>query len=208
MNSSHTPINDTYVADLLTSRRTVHEFADEQPSAESLHALIQAGVDKARWAPNHGLTEPWDFYHLGEQTAQQVAQLNAELVRAKKGDAAADKKLQRWLSMPEWLVVTQTLPRASLQASHPEKYAYIEREDYAATACAIQNLMLYCHSQGLGSKWSTGEVTRSPELYHLLNIDSMQATIVGIIWIGMAKNPDKRSSIRKRNLNDIYHRLA
>lgn len=191
---------------LLTSRRTAHQFANQQPTAEALQRIITAGIECARWAPNHGLSEPWDFYHLGQDTATQVARLNAELVRQSKGDAAAEKKLQRWLDMPEWLLVTQRLPRASLRDSYPDKYTLLKQEDYAATACAIQNFMLYCHSQNLACKWSTGGITRAPELYQLLTLDPQAQSIVGLLWIGVAAEADRPVPKRKRCVEDIYHK--
>lgn len=188
---------------LLAGRRTAHEFASTQPS--NLPDIIRQGIDLARWAPNHGLTEPWDFYHLGRQSIEKIVAINTANVREKKGDSVAAKKKERWLSMPEWLLVTQQLPPAELRTSKPQKYAYVEREDYAACACAIQNLMLYCHSQGMDSKWSTGEVTRSDSLYDVMALDRTTTTIIGIIWIGVSAKPSKLSPRRRRTLDDVYH---
>jgi nitroreductase len=42
------------------------------------------------------------------------------------------------------------------------------QEDYAATCCSIQNMMLALHSQGVGSKWTTGAVTRTKEIADLI----------------------------------------
>ena len=110
---------------------------------------LAAAVDAAQWAPNHRRAEPWRFHLLGEEAIRRVCELNAELVRAKKGDAAAEKKLQRWLAMPGWLVCTCVGSGEGLD--DPQGKA---REDYAACCCAIQNLCLSLHASGLGSKVS------------------------------------------------------
>ena len=44
--------------------------------------------------------------------------------------------------------------------------------------------MLALWSKGIGTKWSTGDVTREPGFFELLGIDSKQERIVGLIWYG------------------------
>jgi len=88
------------VAELIRSRRTIHEFLPQAPPREP----ILRGIELARWAPNHLLTEPWRFYLLGRKTAAAIARLNADLVSRKQGPAAGQDKLQRWLAIPGWLV--------------------------------------------------------------------------------------------------------
>ena len=82
---------------LLRARRTVHEFLDEPPPA----AALEHALEVARWAPNHHLTEPWRVYALGPVAQRRIAEQNAELVRAARGERAAEVKLKRWLAMPE-----------------------------------------------------------------------------------------------------------
>lgn len=158
------------IAELLSGRRTINFFQAEPPPRE----LIVQALDLARWAPNHRLTEPWRFYWLGQNTAQAVAELNAELVAASKGADVAQRKLADWLAKPGWLVVTQLRSADPLQ----------NQEDYAACCCAMQNLMLYLWSQGVGSKWSTGAVIREARFYDLLWIDPAIEVVVGLLWYG------------------------
>ena len=40
-------------------------------------------------------------------------------------------------------------------------------EDYAACACAIQNLSLSLVADDVGCKWSTGQITKDPNTYKL-----------------------------------------
>ena len=66
------------------------------------------------------------------------------------------------------------------------------REDYAACACAIQNLMLSLWSEGVTSKWTTGSITRDPMTYEHLGLtppgeeghEEGDQKILGFIWIG------------------------
>jgi nitroreductase len=149
--SGVSPADPYATAALLRSRRTIHLFASEPPPRE----LLLEAIDLARWAPNHRLTEPWRFYLLGSETAEAVARLNADLVAEKRGEEAGRKKLERWQSMPGWFVVTSRCAEDPITT----------QENYAACCCAVQNLMLYLWSEGVGVKWGTGAVTRDPRFF-------------------------------------------
>jgi nitroreductase len=159
-------------ASLIRSRRTIHDFLPERPP----ETLIREALDVARWAPNHHLTQPWRFYLIGAETREQICRLNADLVAQRKGKEAGEDKYQRWSGIPGWMVVT------SLKNEDPVR----EREDYAATCCAIHNLSLYLWTQGVGVKWTTGPVTRHDDFYELTWIDSEVESVVGLVWYGYA----------------------
>ena len=91
-------------------------------------------------------------------------------------DAVRERVRAKWLQ-PAWLVVVHRL-RADRAA--------VQREDYAAVACAIQNLQLALHAEGIGTKWSTGAVTRAPQTYEQLGLDEHEHEIEGFISVGMA----------------------
>ncbi len=157
-------------ADLIRSRRTIHEFKEPLPPQET----VLRGLDLARWAPNHLLTEPWHFYLLGPETAQAIAKLNADLVTRKKGPDAGRTKLDRWQRIPGWLVVTCENSDDPLRS----------KEDYSACCCAIQNFSLYLWSEGIGVKWTTGDVIREADFYDLIWVDPTLETVVGLLWYG------------------------
>ena len=158
------------IAAALRGRRTVHDFTPEIPP----RALLLASIEHARWAPNHHRTEPWKFYLVGTRVGHEIAALNAELVRAKSGEAAAASKLRRWQHMPGWLVLT-----CAKNADAPR-----EREDYAACCCAAQNFALFLWGHGIGTKWGTGKVTRDPRFYALIGADPAAEFVVGLFWYG------------------------
>ena len=158
------------VASILRTRRTVHDFCATPIPDE----LIVAGIDLARWAPNHHRTEPWRFYLLGPQAQREICQLNADLVRAAKGDRPAEIKFKRWSAMPGWLVLS------CLRSDDVER----EREDYAACCCAVHILMTYLWSYGIGMKWTTGEVVRQDAFYAAAGIDVQAEFVVGMFWYG------------------------
>lgn len=155
---------------VIRSRRSINFFTPELPPRE----FVLEAIDAARWAPNHHLTEPWRFYLLSEECKQTIVDLNAELVAAEKGPEAGEAKRKRWSSMPGWLVVTCVPNSDELRAS----------EDYAATCCAVYAVLLHLWSRGIGTKWTTGAVTRDPRFYDAIWTDPEQEKVVGLIWYG------------------------
>ena len=161
---------------------------------------LAAAVDAAQWAPNHRRTEPWRFHLLGEEAIRRVCELNAELVRAKKGDAAAEKKLQRWLAMPGWLVCTCVGSGEGLD--DPQGKA---REDYAACCCAVQNLCLSLHADGLGTKWTSGAVNFDPRFGEAAGL-AADEYVVGTIWFGEADGELPPPPRKRLSMEEVLHR--
>ncbi len=160
---------------LIRSRRTTHLFDARTVDA----ALIDAALEAAVQAPNHRRTRPWRFYLLGPQTRDALVARNTEMVRASRGEAAAENKHAAWSRIPAMIVVTS--PRSD---DHMR-----EREDYGAVSAAIQNLSLYLHSAGVGVKWSTGGVTRDDHALHLLGIDPDAEFVAALLMIGYPEIP-------------------
>lgn len=156
--------------ELLRTRRTVGAFRPEPVPA----AIVDEALELATWAPNHRKTEPWRFTLLGAVARQAIIEQNAALVAAKKGADAGEAKRRQWSAVPGWLIVTQVL-RAD---------PFTREEDYAACCCAIQNLMLAFWSHGVGTKWSTGDVTRDPVFAAAAGFDPARERVVGLIWFG------------------------
>ena len=180
-----TAIERETVIRAIRTRRSIQLFRPDRPDS----ALIRQAVDLARWAPNHRLTEPWRFYFLGEVSSRRIAERNAELVQADRGDAAAKNKLKRWLGIPGWLALTCKKSDDSFR----------EREDYAACCCAAQNMMLFLWAHGVGMKWTTGPVTRDPEFYNILGISEEKEFVVSLFMFGFpAETPaTKRAAVHE-----------
>ncbi len=160
-------------AEVLRSRRTINVFL-QMPVPES---LIREAIEVSVWAPNHHVTEPWRFHLLGDESRERCLDLCHEMVLGKKGEKAADFKRKDWSAKPGWLVVT-------CQRSDDE---LLQRENYAACSAAIQTLMLYLWKAGVGSKWSSGDITRDSRFLEIVGIDEAQAFVVGLIWYGYPK---------------------
>lgn len=171
----------------LLERRTISSFKADVPSSE----IINRAIEAARWAPNHRFTEPWHFYRLGPETAAQVVALNTELIAAKKGAELAEKKRAKWATVPAWILVTSDRSDDALK----------DQEDYAATCCAIQNLQLSLWADGVGCKWTTGDVTRAEALAELCWFDAAAERVVGLLMVGYAA--EVPPAVRNKALGQI-----
>lgn len=159
------------VSDAIRSRRTIHEFQrDRLPPPE----IIVEAIEHAVWAPNHRLTQPWRFRLIGAETRERICRLNAELTSARKGERAGELKLRRWLEVPGWLLLSCRQAGDGIQ----------QREDFAACCCAAQLFMLRLWEQGIGVKWTTGDVTRHPEFFRIVDLDPQAESVVGLFWYG------------------------
>ncbi len=158
------------IDDFLRTRRTVHNF---QPRPVPDHLVVEA-IESARWAPNHKLTEPWEFVIIGKETAAAISERNAEMLRETKGEASAAHKLARWNSMPGWMLLM------CRRVDDP----FRQQEDYGACCCAAQNFMLSLWSAGVATKWGTGPVTQDPEFFRLVGVDPAERFTVGLFWYG------------------------
>ena len=182
---------------LILERRTVHEYAARPLAEGALERAIRAAIA----APNHALTEPWRFTQVGRATRERLLAIGVDLV-TNGGESplspAAESRLEITVINPaELLVVSQVLD------AHP----VIRQEDYAAVACAIQNLTLSLWSEGIGSKWGTEDFTEHPRMYSALQIDSDRERIVGFLWLGYPMKAHARKPRRKRPLHEVLRVL-
>ena len=183
------------IAGVIRDRRTIKEFSD-QPVPR---ALIAALLDLAVWAPNHKLTEPWRFYVIDGAGRNRVSEL-ARTLRYKKllstgaEESVAVRKAAEfageWAKVPAIIFVTQVI--------HPDPF--VEREDYGAVCCAVQNLMLGAQAAGLASFWGTGDLAQARPLADLVGAGENER-MVGLIRLGYAapgvKAPVKRTGAEK-----------
>jgi nitroreductase len=150
----------------LLGRRTIKDFKPDPVPAELLERALTAGI----WAQNHKMTQPWRFTVLGPATHGQLATAFAA-AQPGAGRAEAESKIR---SKPLIVAVSQKLGGDPVQ----------QREDYAAIACAIQNIQLAAWAEGLGMQWSSGKLIRLPTVYEVLGIDAQAEEIVGFLFFG------------------------
>ena len=182
------PLRD--FAEVIRGRRTINLFLQTPVPDE----LVRDAIEAATWAPNHHVTEPWHFYRLGRRTVERCLDLCVDIVTANKGPEIARFKREKWSEKPGWLVVTCRRSEDEL----------LQREDYAACAAATQNLMLYLWKAGVGSKWTTGDITRDARFFDIVGIDPDQESVVGLVWYGYPKLTPTQS---RKAVDEVTTRL-
>jgi len=222
-NKEHDSIESTK---WITARRTIHDFDQTPISPIILRNAIQCAIT----APNHRLTEPCRFIHVGPQTLNRFFHMNPveiaicldEEHNSEEKESrqvlidSIQKKLKRWSTIPGWCVVT--CKRSSKNKNinkiidHPPTFFQneTEEEDFAATCCAIQNMMLYLTSQGIGSKWVTGPIMKTGVFAELCGIQEQEEKLVGCIWYGYAKGGLSNAPAvpRRKSVYDVLTDLA
>jgi nitroreductase len=176
--------------EVLRGRRTIELFL-QSPVPD---ALVKEAIEAATWAPNHHVSEPWKFYVLGQGSIASCLDLVRDIVTAKKDAKAGEFKARNWSEKPGWLIV-------SCRRSDDE---LAQQEDYAACCAATQNLLLYLWKAGVGSKWTTGDITQDPRFFDIAGMNSDEEFVVGLIWFGYPKLTPTQS---RKGLDDVLIEL-
>ena len=184
--------------DLINSRRSIYKFTDEVVNRD----IVEQALVAASNAPSHKHTHPWKFYSIGEKARisllPDVKRL-AEIKSRKKGSQRLEEDLQRAvekiLNVPVLFAITSKRNPSDL---------FREKEDYAATVCALHNMVLSFWGNGVAAKWSTGAITRHSETYAHLNIDATAEEIIGFVKAGY---PETIPEVRKPPVEEHTVRL-
>jgi nitroreductase len=164
------------VLEAIYSRTSVKAFRPDPVERSLVEKLLDAAVR----APNHRLTEPWGFYVLTGESKRRFAELRREDRAERFPDPAApevqavlDRAYAGAIGTPVLIAVTTLLAEDPVQ----------REEDYAATFCAIQNILLAAISLGLGTYLRTGSLLNDPALAELLGVPE-DYRVVGIVYLG------------------------
>jgi nitroreductase len=160
------------------TRRTIKpdQMEDSRPVPRELLFEI---LEDAHSAPTHGLTQPWRFHvFTGEgrgKLADALESFYDQLTPA--AERREDKRAKLRANV-------RRAPISIAVASRIEPGGKIgELDEIAATACAVQNLMLSAHQRGLGSFWSSAPVACSSEFLAWLGMDATHRGL-GIVYLG------------------------
>ena len=154
-------------------------------------AQIEALLNLAHWAPTHGRTEPWRFKVYAGEGVTQFCDTHAALYKTSTD--------------PEVFTTTkfEGLQKLGNQTSHiigvymqrqvPAKIAVVE--EIAATAAAMQNILLGAEALGISALWSTGGMTHHPALKSFWGL-AEEDVVMGLLYLGYS---DAQVAEGKRN---------
>ncbi|MDB5036798.1 MAG: nitroreductase [Bacteriovoracaceae bacterium] len=171
--SEHLSAEFQTVSAIIRKRRTCKDFDGKPVEKELIEALLELAV----WAPNHGLTEPWRFrvlLHSGLKNWIKFFQ-----------DELREEDLVPFEKTFEKILKAGAIIHVSHLSSENET---VQKENSAATCAAIQNILLAATAQHLQSYWSTSKIFNHAKTNEFLNI-SHDENFVGAIWLGHGQIP-------------------
>ena len=177
------------ISEAIKKRRTIHIFSKKSVPIE----VVEKSIDAANQAPCHRKTFPWRFTRVGILKRELLYQLQLTLKFGCEptNDSNLKKIKDKMLNPSHLLIASQLCTENNVQ----------KLEDYAACACAIQNLSLSLVEDDVGCKWSTGKITTDPNTYRIAEINPIEEEIIGFIWIGYGIVPP---SIKRPSISSIY----
>lgn len=173
------------VLQAITTRRSIAQFNPDPVPRQVIEQLLDAAV----WVPNHRLTEPWQFFVLGEEAKRTFAQIRRDHRAstmpnpdAPEVQPALQKIVDDTVRTPVIIVVT------ARGHEDPE----LQEENYWATFGAVYAFMLGGWSLGLGSYFRSGTLRGYPPLRQMLDLAD-DRRIIGVLYVGYpAAVPTKR----------------
>ncbi|MGE5676395.1 MAG: nitroreductase [Mycobacterium leprae] len=164
------------VLNVIRSRRSIHAFKADPVSREQMTAILSA----ATWAPNHKLTQPWQFYVISGAAKERLARQRGEHKRKKMPDPSSEKAQQAYeRAYAELNTVPYAVMVCMATADDPTR----QFEDTLAMGAAVQNMLLAAQSMGIGTFWSSGGGTVDAETLRQLGVPEGQRP-VGLIFFG------------------------
>lgn len=165
------------IQDVIKSRRSIKP---ENFSTRQVHKEIVTDIlDAARWAPTHGMTQPWRFKVFMENGLDKIAEFQSELYRdtCQEGEFV-QAKFDKLRNRPK---LSSVLIAICMDRQESEKIPEIE--EIASVACSVQNMSLICTAYGLGAYWSTGGMTYKEEMKSYLGLEKSDK-VLGFLYVG------------------------
>lgn len=167
------------VLEAIHTRRSVGKVSEREPKKEEIEKMLEA----ARWAPNHHKTEPWHFHVLTGEGRNKLGEAYGNINIEKLNNPT---EAERQLVMESGLKKAKRSPVVIVVTVEPDRGDKIEPvEEVAATACAVQNMLLTAHELGLAAKWRTGKPVFHPIMKNAFNV-SEKGWVLGLIFVGYA----------------------
>lgn len=184
-----TVIDQAAVLEALRERRSLGAMTAEPVAVDHVREMLEAAVR----APNHKRTHPWRFVVVAGEARERLGRAHREAVAAAHPDAPPAR-----LDAEERKPLRAPVIVAALQRRTPAD-PVVDLEDYAAVACACQNLLLAGHALGYATMWRTGAMVDERQVRRELGIGD-EERVVGFVYVG---RPDPAATPKVRELTPI-----
>ncbi|WP_299496950.1 nitroreductase [Mucilaginibacter sp.] len=165
------------ISTIIKTRRTVKPFlmnGDKIPNNQITELL-----ELTDWAPTHGLTEPWRFVVYAEPSVfcHEHAEMYKHNTNAEEFNQSVYNNLAQQGNKASHIIIA-IMHRGNL----PKIPVF---EEMAATACAVQNLLLGATALNIASYWGTGGMILKPAMRTFLQLRD-EDEVMGVLYLGLA----------------------
>lgn len=177
------------VTEAIETRRSVGRVTQDAIPDETVERILASAVH----APNHKLTEPWEFHVFSGRGRGDLAKARAELARIQAEEEGDEEEMipgrvsrerKKAFRAPVVIAVISKAGRGEVETL----------ENYAACSCAVHNMQLAAHGMGLASIWRTGPVAYHPHMRDFFGLEGGDH-IVAYLYLG---HPDLELRPRRR----------
>lgn len=164
------------VTDVITARRSIPQFRPDPISPEAIARLLEVSV----WVPNHRLTEPWQFFVLGDKSKRQFGEIRRDF-RASMFPNPQAPEVQPALQK----VVDDTVktPAIVIFVSQGHDDPELNEENHWSTFGAAYAFMLAAWSEGIGTYFRTSPFRDYPPLREFLHLPP-DSRVIGVLYVG------------------------
>lgn len=159
--------------DNLHQRVSIPFLEAPAPSSEQLDNMYRAALR----APDHGAIRPWRFLNIKDDARIKLGQLFARAAAAKDSELS-DEQLDKFRNMP--LRAPLVIVAIAKTKPHPK---VPHSEQVIAAGCAVQNMLLAAHAQGVGAMWRTGGMAYDTTVMQGLDLQDGEE-IIGYLYLG------------------------
>lgn len=159
--------------ELLRTRYSASKLGEAPPSAQAVQAMLES----AARAPDHGRLHPWRLILIQGEARLGFGEVLAEALSRRNvlaEEQALAREREKVLRAPLIIVVATRCDRSA-------RIPIIEQ--IISAGCAAHSIMLAAFAQGLGALWRTGEPAYDNAVKSALGIEP-DDLIVGFIYVG------------------------
>jgi len=168
--------NVSEIIEVIEQRRTIKP---ERFSSRIVHKeIIEKLLNAAKWAPNHGMTQPWRFTVFTGSGIEKLSTFQSNTYKDLNQKDFKEKKFEKLKERP---LKATAIIAIGLKRQKEEKIPEIE--EIAAVSCAVQNMQLLATAYGIGTYWGSGGVTYTDELKAFLELESRDLCL-GFLYLG------------------------
>ena len=161
--------------DMLLSRRSIPAQCLTGPGPDE--AQLNAALEVAMRAPDHGRMQPWRFRLIRGAARARFAELLVASARA-RDPAIPAAQLEKLRSRPQQ--VPLVIAVSARLRDHPK---VPEIEQLLATGASVMNLLNALHAQGFGAILLTGPSVYDPAVAAALGCEAGER-LVGFVHVG------------------------